>query len=172
LEPDGALAATATRQERMMTSAGPAAAPDSGAIYVTASDKNQLLMLLEARRMEGREDIGTLAALEEELDRAVVVDGPEVPTDVVTLGSRVRLADLDSGEEMIFTVVLPSRANADQGRISVLAPLGMAVLGYRAGARIEWDVPGGRRRLRVQHVIQQPPAARRLRSPVVTAGVE
>ena len=75
--------------------------------------------------------------------------------------SRVHLTDLDSGEELLFTVVFPSRANADEGRISVLAPLGTAVLGYRAGDLIEWDVPGGRRRLRVLRVVYQPESAAR-----------
>jgi len=102
-----------------------------------------------------------LEVLEEELDRAVVVDTEHLPPDVVTLDSRVQLIDLDSGEELLFTVVLPSRANADEGRISVLAPLGMGVLGYRSGDVIEWDVPGGRRRLRVTHVPYQPEAAAR-----------
>jgi regulator of nucleoside diphosphate kinase len=132
------------------------------AIYVTPPDKERLTSLLEARRSFGREDGRTLEVLEEELDRAVVVDADQLPPDVVTLDSRVRLVDLDSGEELTFAVVLPSRANADEGRISVLAPLGMAVLGYRCGDFIDWAVPGGRRRLRVTRVLFQPEAAARL----------
>src|SRR4051812_40202878 len=136
-----------------MTTVQPTAIREMGAIYVTPPDKERLTALLEGHRRYGREDGRTLEALEEELDRAVVVDAEELPADVVTLDSRVRLTDLDSGEELLFAVVLPSRANADEGRISVLAPLGMAVLGYRSRDVIEWDVPGGRRRLRVQHVL-------------------
>jgi len=138
-----------------MTTSSPAAR-ERGAIYVTAADRKLLLALLEGRRLYGREDRRTLEALEEELDRAVVVDTADVPPDVVTVGSRVHLVDRDSGEELLFTVVFPSRANADEGRISVLAPLGTAVLGYRAGDLIEWDVPGGRRRLKVLGVVYQP----------------
>lgn len=145
-----------------MTTIRPPAAPEKGAIYVTASDRKLLLALLEGRRMYGREDRRTLEALEEELDRAVVVDA--VPPDVVTVGSLVHLVDLDSGEDLLFTVVFPSRANADEGRISVLAPLGTAVLGYRADDLIEWDVPGGRRRLRVLRVVYQPESAARTAS--------
>jgi len=143
-----------------MTTSSPAAR-ERGAIYVTAADRKLLLALLEGRRLYGREDRRTLEALEEELDRAVVVDTADVPPDVVTVGSRVHLVDRDSGEELLFTVVFPSRANADDGRISVLAPLGTAVLGYRAGDLIEWDVPGGRRRLRVLRVVYQPESAAR-----------
>lgn len=127
-----------------------------GTIYITGSDRDQLSALVEGYRLQGREDRDALQRLEGELDRAVVVDANEIPADVVTLGSRVFLVDLDSGEEMLFTPVLPSRANADAGRISVLAPLGMAVLGYREGDEIEWDVPAGRRRLRVKSVIHPP----------------
>ena len=144
-----------------MTTLQPAAIREKGAIYVTPPDMERLTSLLEARRWQGREDGRTLEVLEEELDRAVVVDAEHLPPDVVTLDSRVQLIDLDSGEELLFAVVLPSRANADEGRISVLAPLGMAVLGYRSGDVIEWDVPGGRRRLRVTHVHYQPEAAAR-----------
>ncbi len=103
-------------------------------------------------------------ALEEELDRALVVDAAEMPVDVITLDSWVRLLDLDSEQETLVSPVLPSRANADAGRISVLAPLGTAILGYRAGDTIEWRVPGGLRRLRVIEVMFQPEAyARRSR---------
>ena len=143
-----------------MTTPSPAT-PERGAIYVTASDRKLLLALLEGRRRYGREDRQTLEALEEELDRAVVVDTAHLPPDVVTVGSRVHLVDLDTGEELIFTVVFPSRANANEGRISVLAPLGTAVLGYRTDDHIEWDVPGGRRRLRVLRVVYQPESAAR-----------
>ena len=60
---------------------------------------------------------------------------------------------------MVFRVVFPSEANADQHRISVLAPLGTAVLGYRAGDAIDWIVPGRTRRVRIESVLYQPEAA-------------
>jgi regulator of nucleoside diphosphate kinase len=144
-----------------MTTLQPTAIRERAEIYMTPPDKERLTSLLEGRRWYGREDGRTLDVLEEELDRAVVVDAEQLPPDVVTLDSRVQLIDLDSGEELLFAVVLPARANADEGRVSVLAPLGMAVLGYRSGDVIEWDVPGGRRRLRVTHVLYQPEAAAR-----------
>jgi regulator of nucleoside diphosphate kinase len=132
-----------------------------GPIYMTIPDIERLMALVKAYRLQGRED-GSLDILEAELDRALVMEaGRELPSDVVTLDSRVLVVDLDSGMERLFTVVLPSKANVDEGRISVLAPLGMAVLGYRSGDEIEWDVPGGRRRLRVRRVIHQPEAAAR-----------
>jgi regulator of nucleoside diphosphate kinase len=134
---------------------------DSGTIYITGSDMDRLSALVEGYRLQGREDRDTLQRLGDELDRAVVVDASEVSADVVTLDSQVVLVDLDSAEEMLFTLVLPSRSNADAGRISVLAPLGMAVLGYRVGDEIEWEVPAGRRRFRLKRVIYQPQSAAR-----------
>jgi regulator of nucleoside diphosphate kinase len=145
-------------------------ATDRGAIYITNSDLDRLSALVEGYRRQGREDRHTLQQLEDELDRAVVVDPSEVSADVVTLESQVLLIDLDSAEELMFTLVLPSRSNVEAGRISVLAPLGMAVLGYRVGDEIEWEVPAGRRRLRVKNVIRQPePAARRATGELVAS---
>jgi regulator of nucleoside diphosphate kinase len=144
-----------------MTQVQPQTTVERGAIYLTTSDRQRLLALVEGYRLQGREDGSTLERLEEEIDRAVVVDAQEIPPDVVTLDSRVVLSDLDTGEQLVFTLVLPSRSNVDAGRISVLAPLGTAVLGYRAGDDIEWEVPAGRRRLRVQSVTYQPEAAER-----------
>ena len=136
-----------------------------GPIYMTVADMERLMALLQSYRLQGRED-GTLDALEGELDRALIVGaGRSLPSDVVTLDSRVLVVDLQSGEERLFTVVLPSKANIDEGRISVLAPLGMAVLGYRSGDEIEWDVPAGRRRFLIRRVIHQPEADGRRTKP-------
>jgi regulator of nucleoside diphosphate kinase len=60
---------------------------------------------------------------------------------------------------MVYTLVFPSEANFDEGKISVLAPVGTAMLGYRVGDSIEWEVPSGRRRLKVEELIYQPEAS-------------
>lgn len=73
--------------------------------------------------------------------------------------SRAELLDLDTGESMEFTLVFPSEANIDDGKISVLAPLGTAMLGYGVGDEFEWTVPYGLRRLKVTHVHFQPATA-------------
>lgn len=97
--------------------------------------------------------------LEGELDRAHVVSGRRVPADVVTMNTRVRMTDLDTGKKLTYTLVFPHEANFSQGKISVLAPIGTAILGYRTGNVIEWNVPGGRRRLRIEEILRQPEAA-------------
>lgn len=127
-------------------------------IVVTEDDARKLRALLVRVRERNVRDREHLQQLDDELDRARVVPASEIPADVVTMNSELALRDLDTGEEMGFRVVFPSEANADQHRISILAPLGTAVLGYRAGDAIEWVVPGRTRRLRIESVLYQPEA--------------
>jgi regulator of nucleoside diphosphate kinase len=96
--------------------------------------------------------------LDEELDRAEIVKPEEIPTDVITMNSTFRLRDLDSGEEVVYTLVFPGKADSANGKISILAPIGTAVLGYRVGDTVEWKVPAGLRRLKVKEVVYQPEA--------------
>ncbi len=135
-------------------------------ITVTDRDLKALDRLLAGVAGAGRES-EALARLEEELERARVVPVDEVPPDVVTMGSRVRVRDLDSGAQSEFTLAW-SALNTPPGetRVSIQAPMGAAVLGYREGDRIEWPVPAGVRRLEVVEVVAQPEALRRrLRRP-------
>lgn len=91
--------------------------------------------------------------LRAELERAIVVDPNAMPSDVVALGSHVRYRDEHSGTSRCVQVVGPDDADAAAGRISVLAPVGAALLGLSVGQAIEWKFPGGEvRTLRVEHV--------------------
>jgi regulator of nucleoside diphosphate kinase len=96
--------------------------------------------------------------LDEELDQAEIVKPEEIPTNVITMNSTFRLSDLDSGEEVVYTLVFPAKADSTNGKISILAPVGTAVLGYRVGDTVEWKVPAGLKRLRVDKVVYQPEA--------------
>jgi regulator of nucleoside diphosphate kinase len=93
------------------------------------------------------------------LEHACVVTPADVPPDVVTMNSKARLRDLETGEEMIFTLVFPGNTNIENDRISVVAPIGTAMLGQRVGDELEWEVPAGFVRLRVEEVLYQPEAA-------------
>ncbi|HLI33813.1 MAG TPA: nucleoside diphosphate kinase regulator [Terriglobia bacterium] len=132
-------------------------------IFITEADREKLGRIVNSERESLRTDQRNLEALEKELDRAEVVGASEVPRDVVTLGSRVRIRDLVSGEIAIYTLVFPEEADISRNRISVLAPIGTAILGYSAGDVIEWKVPGGTRKLRIEEVLYQPEAAGRER---------
>jgi len=127
-------------------------------IYITEFDKTRLEELVAAADAAGR-DRKDLEALAGELKIAKVVPSAEVPHDVVTMNSRIRLCDADTGEEMVYTVVFPQDANVDTGAISVLAPVGTAILGYAVGDVVEWPVPSGIRRLRIAEILYQPEAA-------------
>ena len=128
-------------------------------IFITEEDMERLQYLLDpAGRLLSR-DQEHLETLEEELDRAKVVSPSQVPKDVVTMNSKVRVKNMDTGNDATYTLVFPRDADIAQGKISVLAPIGTAILGYRVGDVIEWRVPGGRRRLRVEEVLYQPEAA-------------
>ena len=126
------------------------------AIYLTSQDRDRLQAL--AQRTEDR-DRGDLASLMYELNRAVIVPAAEIPGDVITMNSRVRLLDLQDGSVLEYTLVYPGDANFAEGKISVLAPIGAAMIGYRVGDEIEWEVPAGRRHFRVDAVLYQPEAA-------------
>ena len=124
-------------------------------IFITEEDFERLSGLLEGARRRNPRDREHVDRLAFELDRARVVTLSEIPEGVVRMGSHVAVRDLDTGATIAFTVVLPSEADVDHGKLSVLAPLGTAVLGYREGDLIEWQVPGRTRRLHVERVACQ-----------------
>ena len=131
-----------------------------GTIYITTQDQERLAKLIEfTRERNNGSSPDNLNKLEQELDRANVVEPKDVPPDVITMRSTVRLKDLNSGEEMVYWLAFPTEANFDEGKISILAPIGTALLGYKRGDVIEWQVPSGLRRLKVEEVLYQPESA-------------
>jgi regulator of nucleoside diphosphate kinase len=101
-----------------------------------------------------------LDALREELGRAEIVEPAQVPPTLVTMNSVVRFVDDESRRESEVTLVFPAHADTERNRISVLAPVGSALLGLSVGDSIDWPLPNGRtRRLRVMGVTYQPEAA-------------
>ncbi len=127
-------------------------------IYITGADHEKLRRLIAGRRGASPLDSEYLDMLEQELDRAEVVEPMAIPRDAVTMNSEVRLKDLDSGDVKVYRLVFPAQTRTENS-ISVLAPIGTAMLGYRVGDVIEWRVPKGIRRLKVLEVVYQPEAA-------------
>jgi regulator of nucleoside diphosphate kinase len=125
-------------------------------IVMSRLDYERIEALLEDAHGRG---IDT-AALEAELERADVVEPAQMPSDVISMNSTARFRDEDSGEERELTLVYPRDANADTGRVSILAPVGSALLGVRVGQSIHWPLPGNRTAtLRVLSIQYQPEAA-------------
>lgn len=128
-------------------------------IYITENDVKRLQALLEAAKQSqyyGSDELQNLGA---ELNRAIVVASKDVPRDVVTMNSKVRLLDLETKDEMTYTLVFPEEADFSEGKISVLAPIGTAMLGYRAGDTFSWPVPAGVRRIKILSILYQPEAS-------------
>lgn len=129
-------------------------------LIISHADRKRLKALIDSARMDSRVREDDLAPLESELSRADVVPADKVPPDVVTMNSVVRLRDLDSVVTEEYELVYPADADITHHRLSILAPIGTAILGYRAGDVVEWPVPAGRRRrLRVEEVVYQPERA-------------
>ena len=121
-------------------------------IYVTMSDALKLRALLRRQTSASVRDQDHMSELLAEVERAIVVEPDAMPSDVITMGSSVCVRDLVTGARTTHTLVFPAEANVVARRLSVLAPVGTALLGYRLGDEIEWKMPSGVRRLRVESV--------------------
>ena len=128
-------------------------------IVITEADYDRLRRLIDSSKQYRQRDSEHLEALEEELEHAMVVKSGEIARDVVTMNSRVRVKDLNTGRETTYQVVFPGNADIAKNRISVLAPIGTGLLGSSAGATLEWQVPSGNRRFRILAVEYQPATA-------------
>jgi regulator of nucleoside diphosphate kinase len=129
-------------------------------IVVTQFDFDRLEKLVV--RLRTRDQQPRLAdALEEEIENAEIVDPRQMPADVVTMNTETLVRDLATDAVETVRLVFPGAASPNKGAISVLAPLGLALLGTRSGDEVSWDVPGGHRRLRVEKVTYQPEASGR-----------
>ena len=127
---------------------------------LTDFDLRRLDALFERMRAQLKPPL-TLSALERELERAVVVKPEEVASTVVTMNSQVEVVNPDNDERRLLTLVFPSMVGTDSRSVSVLAPLGTALLGSCEGARVAWQTPRGPRQLQVERVVYQPEAAGR-----------
>ena len=124
-------------------------------ITISSLDYERIETLLES---DAAQNMPGIEALEAELLRANVVEPNEVPPDLVTMNSTVKFEDLGTGQHRSLTLVYPHNATAADS-ISVLAPVGSALLGLSVGDTIAWQVPGGRKlELRILEVVSQPEA--------------
>lgn len=123
-------------------------------IYVASGDYTRLRLLAVAVISRGGARAKAGRQLLQELDRSVMLAAHEMPRSVVQLESTVSIEDLTSGDVESYTLSMPEQADPERGRISILAPIGTALLGYSEGDEISWETPGGTRRLKIVSVHQ------------------
>lgn len=95
-------------------------------------------------------------ALHAELKKAKLVDKENFPEDVVRINSTVRVKAEEMDEIMQFMLVTPDKANFKEGRVSIMAPIGTALIGFRKGQQVKWKVPGGIKTFTILEVINEP----------------
>lgn len=127
---------------------------DENVILITEKDLLRIKHILSFQKSDDFEN------LELELDRAKIISDDMVTPDLVTMNSKVRFVSLQDNKEMVITIVYPSSANFAEGKVSVLASLGSALIGLRVGQEINWMFPDGKTKtLRILEVLYQPEAS-------------
>jgi regulator of nucleoside diphosphate kinase len=119
-------------------------------IYITRDDYSKLRLLITTALHSNA--TSALQKLREELDRAAVIDSAAIPAGIVTMDSTVEFEDLGTGEIEEYTITFPDRADVEKKRLSILAPIGTALIGYRVGDLVSWSTPGGVRQLKIRRV--------------------
>ncbi|AMM52798.1 GreA/GreB family elongation factor [Rufibacter sp. DG15C] len=126
-------------------------------IFLTEKDYERLLSLAQTHR--SITNAAVVEGLCKELRLATIIPAHEVPVDVVTMHSQVRLREKKSGVVMDLSLVYPKEADVATRKISVLAPVGSAILGRKVGEEIECPAPGGTLLYEIEEVMYQPEAA-------------
>lgn len=129
----------------------------SAPIRITQNDHSKLTTLINELRPATGPLPDHLQFLAEELERAEITDAAHIPGDVVTLYSKARVVEEDSGDTLEYTLVPPDEADVASGKLSVLSPLGTAMLGYRVGDTFTWPTPDGDScSARIESILFQP----------------
>lgn len=127
-------------------------------IYITESDKIKLEKIIQESLHQNIYKEEYIKSLLAEIEIAKVVKPKAVPKDVITMNSKVCLVSPE-GDEEEYTLVFPNEANVMENKISILAPVGTAMIGYKAGDIIEWPVPDGIIKFKVKEILFQPEAS-------------
>ncbi len=129
-------------------------------IVLTEADRARLSQVLDVNHSFGDENAGQcVRELNADLENAKIVDADAIPKDVITMNSKVVLRDLGSNEDEEWVLCFPQQADIYENRLSVLAPMGVAMLGMRTGDVIEWTTPRGSARAEIRSISYQPEAA-------------
>jgi len=146
-------------QERITAKGESNMGTEMRSMLISNTNLSSLQQLLASAKRVLTRSHSHLEVLEEQLKRAEVVAQDQVPVDVITINSQVRIHDLNVGRHTVYTLVFPRDADVARNRISVLARVGSALLGSRVGDLIECEAPGAAIRMRVREIMYQPEAA-------------
>jgi len=130
-----------------------------GNIVVTKLDYERLQRVIKLATGDKKIDPKNLLFLSKEIERAEKIDSKTISPDFVTMHSQIEVTDLDTGKSMLLNLVYPEKADFKKGLISVLSPLGCALLGYKAGDTISFEVPAGKKQMKIEKVVYQPEAS-------------
>ena len=121
-------------------------------LVIRKDDYSLLVSYLNNARRQSTFDRRNAEELTDELKKATVVNKNDFPEDVVRLNSKVRIKAEGKGEEMELILVTPDKANIKEKRISIMAPIGTALIGFRQGQKVKWKVPAGNKTFMILEV--------------------
>jgi regulator of nucleoside diphosphate kinase len=130
------------------------------AVTISTFDYCRLRELLLVVKQFASPQPAFIRDLEGELQRANIVPPEQIPPYVVTMNTRVKLIDTDSGKEKFYTLVFPNDADLEEGKLSILSELGVAILGYSVGDTIECEFLEGLKHIRIDMIGFQPEATK------------
>ncbi|MBN2612833.1 MAG: GreA/GreB family elongation factor [Bacteroidales bacterium] len=128
----------------------------TGEIYITELDYTRLCNLINNVKAQKSVELKNLDALGAEIKRAKRIEPKKIAPEFVTMNSEIVMVDMDNKKEMKIKLVYPQDADFKKGFISVLSPLGSALLGYKMGDVISFEVPAGKKKVRIKSIIYQP----------------
>ncbi|MFZ2340334.1 MAG: nucleoside diphosphate kinase regulator [Bacteroidales bacterium] len=128
-------------------------------ITLSRVDHARILKRIEKAKFSGTINPAEAGKLLNELGNASIVEPMEMPADVVTMNSEVKISFANTKKTVVFKIVYPDQANIKENKISIFSPIATALIGYRVSDEIEWVVPAGLTRIRIEEILYQPEAA-------------
>ncbi len=130
----------------------------SADIYITSIDRERIKETMDKIYAGSQAPDKYVAKLEDELSRARLIDSQHVPQDIITMNSKV-LLQIDDDDDIEVSLVYPEDADLGAMKLSIFSPIGTAILGYKEGSIIDWEVPSGISKIYIKKVLYQPEAA-------------
>lgn len=128
-------------------------------IIVNRLDYLRIQKQINEARQQKTIEVSEAEKLLKELNSGTILDPQDIPNDVVTMNSIVKISFVESGRQQEFKIVYPNEANFKEKKVSIFSPIATALIGFRVGDQIEWMVPGGLTKIRIDEIIYQPESA-------------